>query len=145
MITLMYHDVVTRGSEDSSGFPGGDAASYKVTPEQFEAHLDAIQRASITPPVMTFDDGGASAVTAADALERRRLRGSFFITTNYIGTSGFLTRAALRDLHARGHVVGSHSCSHPLRMARLPTPRLLHEWRASHAALTDMLGSDVRT
>src|SRR6185503_8845149 len=39
----------------------------------------------------------------------------------------------------------SHSCSHPLRMARLPRPRLLHEWRASRAALSDALGADVRT
>ena len=44
MNALMYHDVVPEGAEDTSGFPGRDAALYKVTPRQFEAHLDAIQK-----------------------------------------------------------------------------------------------------
>ena len=44
MNALMYHDVVAAGDEDSSGFPGRDAALYKVTPETFAAHLDAIAR-----------------------------------------------------------------------------------------------------
>ena len=29
----MYHDVVAAGREDESGFPGGDAARYKLTPQ----------------------------------------------------------------------------------------------------------------
>ena len=39
---LMYHDVVPAGAEDTSGFPGRDAALYKVTPELFDTHLEAI-------------------------------------------------------------------------------------------------------
>jgi len=39
---LMYHDVVAAGDEDVSGFPGRDAALYKVTPATFAAHLDAL-------------------------------------------------------------------------------------------------------
>jgi hypothetical protein len=39
---LMYHDIVAAGDEDTSGFPGRDAALYKITPEAFAAHLDAI-------------------------------------------------------------------------------------------------------
>ena len=46
MTALMYHDVVAAGAEDSSGFPGRDAALYKVTPEMFAAHLDAITEAT---------------------------------------------------------------------------------------------------
>ena len=94
---------------------------------------------------MTFDDGGVSAVRAADLLEQFELRGSFFITANYVGTRGFVDRRDLRDLHQRGHVVGSHSCTHPLRMGRCTWPRLLDEWTRSRGMLSDILGADVAT
>jgi len=38
-IPLMYHDVVNKGDFDSSGFPGMDAATYKLGVEEFEKHL----------------------------------------------------------------------------------------------------------
>jgi peptidoglycan/xylan/chitin deacetylase (PgdA/CDA1 family) len=158
MPTLMYHDVVPAGMEDSSGFPGREAALYKLTPERFESHLNAITRtlgrrprlaeagrAESDRPAITVDDGGASALAAADALERHGLRGHFFVTVNYIGTRGFLDPAGIRELRRRGHTVGSHSCSHPLRMGHLSAERLCHEWTGSRTALSDMLGEDIRT
>src|SRR3954462_10309435 len=98
---LMYHDVVATGAEDSSGFPGRDAALYKVTPQQFALHLDAIERAvgdrpdprggrSQGAPAITFDDGGVSALAAAELLEARGWIGHFFIAANYIGRGGFV-------------------------------------------------------
>jgi peptidoglycan/xylan/chitin deacetylase (PgdA/CDA1 family) len=171
--TLMYHDVVPAGQEDSSGFPGRDAALYKVTPKRFASHLDAItqtlgrsRRVPFSPaprrtgnlpclaeapaakaetPGITVDDGGASALVVADALERYGFRGHFFVTVDYIGTRGFLDPAGIRELQRRGHTVGSHSCSHPLRMGHLSAARLRHEWTTSRAALNDILGEDVRT
>jgi peptidoglycan/xylan/chitin deacetylase (PgdA/CDA1 family) len=152
MTALMYHDVVATGHEDSSGFPGRDAALYKVTPETFASHLDAIAHArpapSATPglpaPVITFDDGGESAMGAADALERRGFVGHFFITANYIGTRGFVTEHHIRELARRGHVIGSHSCSHPLRIGHCVWTQLVDEWLRSRVILSDILGSDVR-
>jgi peptidoglycan/xylan/chitin deacetylase (PgdA/CDA1 family) len=161
---LMYHDVVASGAEDSSGFPGRDAALYKVTPELFEAHLDAIKQslparparpARPAPPafpaapafpalIITFDDGGVSAMQAADALERHGYIGHFFVTANYIGTRGFVTERDIRELARRGHVIGSHSCSHPLRMGHCAWPQLLDEWSRSRSTLCDILGADVR-
>jgi peptidoglycan/xylan/chitin deacetylase (PgdA/CDA1 family) len=145
MTVLMYHDVVCAGMEDSSGFGGRDAARYKMTPERFESHLDAFALgAPLDNPVITFDDGGASAMGAADALERRGRVGTFFVTVNYISTPGFLDPAGIRDLRRRGHEIGSHSCSHPLRMGHLPPARLRAEWRTSRATLCDILGEDIR-
>src|SRR5437588_5731068 len=86
MTALMYHDVVPAGAEDSSGFPGRDAALYKITPELFESHLAVIRECGDI--AITFDDGGASAMRAADGLERQSLAGLFFVTANYIGTRG---------------------------------------------------------
>src|SRR5215813_7150493 len=101
---LMYHDVVPAGEEDSSGFPGRDAALYKVTPELFERHLASLPALPAPPALaITFDDG-ESAMRAAEALERHRRVGHFFVTTNYIGTRGFVTASDICELNRRGHL-----------------------------------------
>jgi peptidoglycan/xylan/chitin deacetylase (PgdA/CDA1 family) len=148
----MYHDIVAAAEQDSSGFPGRDAATYKVTRELFEEHLRAMaarQPAARGAPrtdhlLITFDDGGASAPRAADTLERHGFVGHFFVTTNYIGTPGFVHQHDIRELRRRGHAVGSHSCSHPLRMGHCPRPQLLDEWTRSRQRLEDILGEPVR-
>jgi len=165
MNALMYHDVVDAGADDTSGFPGRDAALYKITPQLFAEHLDAIatsaSSASHPPdlpdppglpglpgppgPVFTFDDGGVSATRAAECLEARGLVGHFLITTNYIGTRGFVTERDIRELARRGHTIGSHSCSHPLRMGHCSWTQLMDEWTYSRARLSDVLGAEVRT
>ena len=121
-VALIYHDVVTESQQDECGFPGPVAARYKLDPERFEAHLDAIAETGVTvgligdgsQAALTFDDGGSSALAAAHALERRGWRGHFFVTTGRIDTPGFLTAAQVRELAERGHTVGSHShCIRP--------------------------------
>ena len=143
-LALMYHDVVD-ADDDASGFPGRGPASYKLETSQFEAHLDAIAAArSPRAFVLTFDDGGRSAHThAADALERRGFRGHFFVTTGKIDTPTFVTVDQIRDLARRGHTIGSHSRSHPTRMARLSRDEIFDEWRSSLARLAEILGRPV--
>ena len=80
---------------------------------------------------------------AAEALERHGRVGHFFITTNYIGTRGFVTASDIRALNRRGHLIGSHSCSHPLRMGHCSWPQLMEEWTRSRSTLADILGADV--
>lgn len=93
---------------------------------------------------LTFDDGGSSAYThVAGRLEELGWHGHFFVTTGEIGAPGFLTPDQIRELHVRGHVVGSHSCSHPERMTHLEWPELVKEWRDSVAALEEILGDRV--
>ena len=97
------------------------------------------------PVLLTFDDGGVSFHhPIADLLESRGWRGHFFITTDRIGTPGFLTEAQLRELDRRGHIIGSHSCSHPTRMAALNRADLDREWRQSIARLSAVLGDAVK-
>jgi peptidoglycan/xylan/chitin deacetylase (PgdA/CDA1 family) len=142
---LMYHDVTPGGHEAASGFPGGDAARYKLTPNQFGHHLDAIGK-RVAWPILTFDDGGITASSwIAGALERRGWRGQFFVTTGYMGRPGFLDRAQVRELHTRGHAIGSHSHSHPLRMAKCSDARLREEWKRSASQLADVLGEPILT
>lgn len=153
---LLYHDVADAASRDSVGFPGPLAARYKLDPALFREHLDAIAAAGvhvglIDPPsrmpdaVLTFDDAGASAALAAAELERRGWRGYFFVPTSRLDTDGFLGAEDVRDLAAKGHVVGSHSHSHPTYMGLLSPPELLREWRESRAILADVLGAEPQT
>jgi peptidoglycan/xylan/chitin deacetylase (PgdA/CDA1 family) len=146
--TLIYHDIAPAGQADSYGFPGPVAARYKLEPERFEEHLEAISAAGVgigsaaenAQAALTFDDGGASALHAAAALERRGWRGHFFITTGRVGTDGFLSADGVRELAQRGHEVGSHSHSHPTYMGTLSRDELAGEWRSSREALADILG-----
>ena len=159
-IALMYHDVTPPGREDESGFPGGDALRYKLVSDRFEDHVRAmgsvgahadtlVEQAdfeSARPPFfLTFDDGGASAVAIADRLESINWRGHFFVTGAYIDRVGFLSRAEVRDIRRRGHAIGSHSYSHPLRMADLAPAHILAEWRRSIDVLSDVVGESVVT
>ena len=95
--------------------------------------------------MLTFDDGAASALEAAEQLARRYWRGHFFIATDLVGTPGFLTWDGVRELARCGHVVGSHSCSHPDRMAACSPEELLDEWSRSGAMLAEALGRPVST
>lgn len=156
MRTLMYHDIAALAEREQVGFPGPLAARYKLTPEDFEAHLEAIAATGLRvgtidagerPPevAITFDDGGASAPLAAAALERRGWRGQFFVTSGRVGTPGFLAPAQLSELHGRGHLIGSHSHSHPTYMGKLTRAELDEEWRLSRERLGELLGAPVRT
>ena len=159
-IALLYHDVVDRGEHDTSGFPGRAAGLYKLGVDAFGDHMQAVARVircepAIAPQLLagasaesawllTFDDGGVSAyVPIADVLEKLGWRGHFFITTDYIGAPGFLSREQIRELRRRGHVIGSHSASHPMRMSARSWETLLHEWQSSAGVLADVLGEEV--
>jgi len=90
--------------------------------------------------VLTFDDGGKSAVRAADELSSRGWRGHFFITTGLLGSRTFLDAQAARYLSSCGHVVGSHSHTHPDIFNALPFEQMIEEWRVSCDMLSNLLG-----
>ena len=73
------------------------------------------------------------------------IRDSFFITTGKIGAPAFMSRAQILELHARGHVVGSHTRSHPHWMSDLSPAALHEEWRTSICDLEDIVGAPVTT
>jgi peptidoglycan/xylan/chitin deacetylase (PgdA/CDA1 family) len=157
--TLLYHDVVADERWTGSGFPGGDAAIYKLDSDAFTAHVGRLHASGLEAPlltapisgggrrfVITFDDGGVSAITTiAPTIERFGWRGYFFMTTGWLGAAGFLDRTQLRELRARGHVIGSHSETHPLRMSSCTPRQLRHEWTSSAERLADVLGERPAT
>ena len=160
VVALEYHDVIAGPDWNASGFPGNSAGSYKMSVDLFDAHLRAVANAGqeagadirnlvsstreARDIVFTFDDGGSSALhVIADRLDGRGWRGHFLITTGRIGTPGFLSAADVTELHRRGHVIGSHSETHPARMSQLTRTEQRNEWTRSCQQLEDLLGSRV--
>ena len=150
-ISLLFHDVYAADPRES-GFASNTADRYKLSVPAFEAqlrglagvHRDAPREATDRPCVITVDDGGVSCHTLiADRLEALGWRGHCFVTTDVIGRRGFLDAAQIRDLDARGHVIGSHSASHPSRFSACGADRMLQEWSRSRQVLEDLLGHEV--
>lgn len=166
-ISLLFHDVY-RETPAESGFSSEVAHRYKLALRDFEAQLEGIACArndspiraqrlwpteggarvagsTGTPPyLITVDDGGVSYYTlVADRLEQYGWRGHCFVSTNLIGTRGFLDAEQIRELDARGHVIGTHSASHPPRFSACSPARMRDEWAASRRVLEDIVGHDV--
>ncbi|MET0330853.1 MAG: polysaccharide deacetylase family protein [Dyella sp.] len=152
---LMYHDVVAPGDPDASGFAGAAAAHYKLDREAFDQHLQALTESGLSfgsvlaasganDAWLTFDDGGASAPSIALALDRHRMTGHFFITTGRIGQTGFVRPDDVLALHRGGHVVGSHSHTHPAEISRLSDSALAAEWHQSVDCLSQWLSAPIQ-
>jgi peptidoglycan/xylan/chitin deacetylase (PgdA/CDA1 family) len=142
-VTLLFHDVYAKDPRES-GFASDAADRYKLSVTAFDAHLDAIASVGDVPFLITVDDGGVSYYTMlADRLEARGWRGYCFVSTNQIGTRGFLDAAQIRELDARGHIIGSHSATHPTRFSACRPQQMREEWDVSRRALADILGHDV--
>lgn len=156
-IALMYHDIVAAKDFASSGFAGADADIYKLEAARFSEHLKAISDEKIAAVsafepeseseniFITFDDGGRGAIEhAAGILEKHGWRGHFFIATDRIGMDGFVNEDEIKELDARGHIIGSHSASHPLRFSSIGREKMLDEWRTSLSKLSEILQKEIR-
>ncbi|HEU4690075.1 MAG TPA: polysaccharide deacetylase family protein [Vicinamibacterales bacterium] len=143
LVSLLFHDVFESDPQES-GFNSPAADRYKLTAPEFDEQLAGLKE--INNVRLTFDDGGVSFYTVvADRLEARGLYAYCFVTTDFIGSPGFLDAAQIRDLDARGHVIGTHSATHPARFSALSSEDMLREWLVSRRRLEDVLGHAVST
>jgi len=162
VVSLLFHDVFTDDPAES-GFVSDAAHRYKLALPDFDTQLAGVCGVRTDPPVdarsiecgsqthgdsmpflITVDDGGESYYTTiAERLDRRGWRGHCFVSTDFIGRRGFLDREQIRSLAGRGHVIGSHSASHPLRFSALSFTEMVSEWARSRQVLEDIVGSRV--
>ena len=160
--SLLYHDVIENGDFRESGFNGIGPDSYKLNLSNFKSHLKvsapklAKQGILFTDflsgrntdlknlRLITFDDGGISFLTRiAPLLESYHATGVFFVATGFLGSNGFLNAGQVRELHDRGHIIGSHSHSHPKIISNLSYHDLIHEWKTSKEILSEIIGEEV--
>ena len=153
---LMYHEVTDE--PDSTGFQRPAARHYTLTRQAFADHVARFRHAGMSPALigdlsltasgrhllLTFDDGGRSALYAAEALAREGWKAHFFVVTARIGERTFLDGPGIRALRDMGHAVGSHSHTHPDIFRDLARIRMLDEWRISARILEDLLGEPCR-
>ena len=150
--TFAYHEVTDDPA--STGFQRPGAVPYRLSRAAFADHLAALASGAMVPELvtavdptrpsrhflLTFDDGGKSALEVGALLARRDWRAHFFIITNLLGTRTFLDAAGVRELRTMGHLIGSHSHTHPSIFREQPADRMLQEWQVSRDRLAQILG-----
>jgi peptidoglycan/xylan/chitin deacetylase (PgdA/CDA1 family) len=135
----------------------GRERDHDVTWASFLALLDTVARlgvpvgtALVPAPgegpaavALSFDDGTDDHGRVAEELAARGLRGIFFAPAGKLGGAGRLSPGRLRELHALGHVVGSHG----FRELRLDEARssadIDREVGDSKRLLEDIVGAAV--
>jgi peptidoglycan/xylan/chitin deacetylase (PgdA/CDA1 family) len=159
LVSLLFHDVYIR-EPGESGFSSPAADRYKLSLADFErqmaglaglktpaalvTHLEQRKGDRRLSMAVTVDDGGSSYYTViADRLEQLGWRGHCFVPTKFIGMPGFMDATQLRELDARGHLIGTHSATHPARFSALSADQMRAEWSESRDVLQNLLGHEV--
>ena len=92
-----------------------DGDSKKYAPSEVVAsELGAAKRKKGRAAIcFTWDDGSVDHFnTVFPAHEARGQSATFFITSGWVNTNGFVTSENVQQIHAAGHEIGAHSISH---------------------------------
>ncbi|UJF34588.1 polysaccharide deacetylase family protein [Paenibacillus hexagrammi] len=149
-ISLIYHEVMKNENINCLEDERLYNSKYTFDVTEFQTHMKEISNLlnasqnEITVHI-TFDDGRIGSYNyVADILEANGLKGYFFIITDRIGKPQYLDSDQIYKLHKRGHIIGTHTCSHPTRMSNLSWDLLIKEWGDSRRVLSDIVGEEVK-
>ena len=107
-VALNFH-----GLGDPHAGIDADERSFWLSREAFAAILDRIAHDSHPERfAITFDDGNASDLEAAEILAARGLKGRFYVLAGRLGQPHYLTRTDLKRLTGMGMSVGLHGRHH---------------------------------
>ena len=158
VLVLMYH-----GIHESRTDHGRFDPRYSLNPRQFAAQMHCLSElgvagwlpvsgeALVAPEapagrhmvLITFDDGDVSNVEKAlPILQESGLTAVFFITRNFVGQRGMISRAGIRELADAGMVIGSHGLSHRF-LNTLSPAALAIELSSSRDFLQQITGREV--
>jgi len=116
---------------------------HAITMAQLVAHLRDHQPLPAKPIVISFDDGWAEQYAIAFPILRQHgLIGTFFVYTNPIDRSLYLSWAQLQEMTLAGMDIQAHSLSHP-HLRVLPADTAYKEIAESKAILEKRLGKPV--
>ncbi|WP_345157591.1 polysaccharide deacetylase family protein [Pontibacter saemangeumensis] len=90
-----------------------DSGYHAILPDQLLAYLTTGTPLPSKPVMLTFDDTNLDQYTiAAPILEKYGYKGVFFVMTVSLGRPRYMSRAQVKELSERGHVIGSHTWDH---------------------------------
>jgi peptidoglycan/xylan/chitin deacetylase (PgdA/CDA1 family) len=126
LVYLMYHELEVAGRPLCHKDPG--YVRYVVREPDFRRQMQWLRDASIRGIsisealgekmargiAVTFDDGcETDLLVAAPILQEFAFNATFYITTGFLGRSGYLVASQLRQLSEAGFEIGCHSMTHP--------------------------------
>ena len=148
--------------------PGASRAAMSIQPDTLRRHIRRLRRWGyrLVPfgalaaaasageagglAALTFDDGFESMVTGLlPVLQGEGVPATVFVVSGWMGLrhpnvpwARILTRSEVRELHANGVEIGSHSISHP-DLTKLDRNAAEEELRGSKLELEDVIGAEV--
>lgn len=147
---LMYHEV----PRDAS------AAGYFAIPRaRFAAQLDTIEALGLSAcsledavsrpaghvVALTFDDGHETHYREVfPLLAERHVTATFFVTSSWVGTPGYVTWEQLREMAAVGMSIQSHTATHPF-LSELGAVQAERELATSKADIEQNVGHPCTT
>jgi peptidoglycan/xylan/chitin deacetylase (PgdA/CDA1 family) len=133
---LMFHGLGTPPPHVSSG-----EARYWLPVETFTKVLDLVRR---HPAHLSFDDANASDIRIAlPALKNAGLSANFFIPTDRIGKSEYLSEADILALRQAGMEIGSHGCAH-IEWTKVSDEAIADDVTRSIGRLSEILNESVK-
>jgi peptidoglycan/xylan/chitin deacetylase (PgdA/CDA1 family) len=126
IVFLMYHELEIDGRKLVQSDPG--YVRYILPLATFRTQMEWMKKSgfnglsvgeAIRDPqqrsvCITFDDGcETDLIAAAPILTELGFRATFYLTTGFLGTPGYLSSEQVRELDALGFEIGCHSMTHP--------------------------------
>ena len=133
----MFHDVKENPSR------------WNTTPRRFREIVEIISihpnRDKIT---ITVDDAGKGNFQfILPILREFDFQTYIFVPTKFISNenskSSYMTESQIRTLSEEGHIIGSHSHTHPINISLLDQNEILEEWKKSKNILENITGKEI--
>ena len=119
---LCYHRIENGRNDDYTVSPDAFAAQmqilvdsgyHSILPDQLYDYLVYNEKLPEKPVMITFDDSREEhALIAAPELEKRGMKGVFFIMTITFNKKNYMSTDQIVSLAKRGHVIALHSWDH---------------------------------
>jgi peptidoglycan/xylan/chitin deacetylase (PgdA/CDA1 family) len=146
---LMYHATPRAEPVDYFGVGGSAFRRQLMHLTASGLHGDSLERCVTGPDAkrvaLTFDDAYAdNHEVAAPALTEAGMAATVFVVSDWVGRPGYCSWSQLRELHACGWSVQSHTASHPF-LSTLAPDALRRELDSSRREIEDRVGAPVTT
>ncbi len=156
IVFLMYHELELAGRKLCQSEPG--YVRYILPLATFREQIswvkqsgwrgvnvsEALRYSGVPGVCITFDDGcETDLIAAATVLREFGCNATFYLTSGFLGTPGYLNADQVRELDAMGFEIGCHSMTHPY-LSDLTEPELKREIGDAKLQIETILGHAIQ-